>query len=185
MVGCIKTTPGLPSLIFISWSNPFARLLRRASRQRPMAAGKIFLTYFALLPWTSSTAQHPPRIQFVHKRRKGTVRKIGTPDSRIEQSNVEGQERKVNKSVLTSLLITTKFLSANFLSPNSVRFTSQSHVYLPSSYQTLQKIQFLELDGDPILALIKDISLTGKWVPTPSASHDCVTNIATAISQLI
>ena len=38
---------------------------------------------------------HVPRMEFVHKRRKGTGRKTGTPDSRIEQSKVEGQERKV------------------------------------------------------------------------------------------
>ena len=59
-VGCIKTTPGLPSPIFISWLNPFVPLPRSASQPKPMAAGKIFLTYFALLPWTSSaSAQHP------------------------------------------------------------------------------------------------------------------------------
>ena len=49
-VGCINATPGLPSLIFISWLNPFVLLLRKESQPRPMAAGKIFLTYFALLP---------------------------------------------------------------------------------------------------------------------------------------
>ena len=59
LVGCIKTTPGRPSPIFISWLNPFVLLLRSESRPRPMAAGKIFLTYFRLLPWTSSAAQKP------------------------------------------------------------------------------------------------------------------------------
>ena len=32
---------------------------------------------------------------------------------------------------------------------------------------------------------MKEISLAGKWAPTPGASHDRVTNIATAISQLM
>ena len=62
LVGYIKTTPGLPSPIFISWLNPFVPLLRSANQPRPTgtAAGKIFLTYFALLPWTSSASvQHP------------------------------------------------------------------------------------------------------------------------------
>ena len=63
LVGCIKTTPRLPFPIFISWLNPFVPLLRNASQPRPMDAGKIFLIYFVLLPWTSSaSAQHPSSI---------------------------------------------------------------------------------------------------------------------------
>ncbi|KAF9449270.1 hypothetical protein P691DRAFT_667831 [Macrolepiota fuliginosa MF-IS2] len=34
-------------------------------------------------------------------------------------------------------------------------------------------------------ALVRSISLAGKWAPTPGGSHDRVTNIATAICQLL
>jgi len=38
---------------------------------------------------------------------------------------------------------------------------------------------------DQTLALFRDISLAGKWAPTPGGSHDRTTNIATAICQLL
>ena len=127
-------------------------------------------------------------MQFV--RRKGIVRKTGTPDSRIEQSKVEGQERKVAakqvradklthyNQVLVSKLSQPKFRALYIA---IARLFAQQ---LVKDIRTLQKIQSIESDGDPI-ALVKEISLAGKWAPTPGASHDRVTNIATAISQLI
>jgi hypothetical protein len=127
-------------------------------------------------------------MEFVFKRRKGG--KTGTPDSRIEQSKIEGQERKVaakqvraNKlthyhQVLVSKLSQPKFRALYIA---VARLFAQQ---LVKDIRTLQKIQSLESDGDPI-ALMKEISLAGKWAPTPGSSHDRVTNIATAISQLI
>jgi len=38
---------------------------------------------------------------------------------------------------------------------------------------------------DQTLTLCRDISLAGKWAPTPGGSHDRTTNIATAICQLL
>ena len=40
-------------------------------------------------------------------------------------------------------------------------------------------------EKDQYLALHRDISLVGKWAPTPGGSHDRITNISTAISQLL
>ncbi|KAF9558115.1 hypothetical protein CPC08DRAFT_724685 [Agrocybe pediades] len=45
-----------------------------------------------------------------------------------------------------------------------------------------------ELETQPAtdrLSILKQISLAGKWAPTPGGSHDRVTNIATAVSELI
>ena len=116
--------------------------------------------------------------------------KTGTPESRIEQSKTEGQERKVaakearanklahNHQVLVSKLSQPKF-RALYIAVARL-FAHQ----LVKDIKTHQKIQSLESDKDPI-DLMKEISLAGKWAPTPGASHDRVTNIATAISQLI
>jgi hypothetical protein len=132
---------------------------------------------------------HAPRMKFV-KRRRGTGRKTGTPDSRIEQSKVEGEERKVAAKqvrveklthyheILVSKLRQPKFRA---LYITIARLFGQQ---LVKDIRTFRKIQSLDSDGDPI-ALMKEISLAGKWAPTPGASHDRVTNIATAISQLI
>ncbi|KAF8993016.1 hypothetical protein BDQ17DRAFT_1392732 [Cyathus striatus] len=35
------------------------------------------------------------------------------------------------------------------------------------------------------IPLLREISLAGKWAPTPGKSHDCVYNISTAIAQLV
>ena len=135
-----------------------------------------------------SSFLHAPRMEFV--RRKGKFRKTGTPDSRIERSKVEGQERKVAakqvradklthyNQVLVSKLTQPKFRALYIA---VARLFAQQ---LVKDIRTLQKIKSIESDEDPI-ALMKEISLAGKWAPTPGASHDRVTNIATAISQLI
>ena len=135
-----------------------------------------------------ATFLHAPRMGFVYKRRK--AKKTGTPESRIEQSKIEGEKRKVtakevrvNKlthyhQVLVSKLSQPKFRALYIA---VVRLFAQQ---LVKDIRTLQKIRSLESDGDRT-TLLKEISLAGKWAPTPGASHDRVTNIATAISQLI
>ena len=135
-----------------------------------------------------ATFLHAPRMKFVRKKQK--VRKIGTPDSRIKQSKVEGQERKVAAKqvrihklnhyheTLISKLSQPKF-RALYIAVARL-FVQQ----LVKDIKTLQKIGSLESGAKPT-ALMKEISLAGKWAPTPGASHDRVTNIATAISQLI
>ena len=127
-------------------------------------------------------------MEFIHKKRKN--RKTGTPDSRIEQSKIEGQERKVaakqlraNKLTHYHQALVSKLSQPKFraLYIAVARLFAQQ---LVKDIRTLQKIRSLESDEDP-MALTTEISLAGKWAPTPGASHDRVTNIATAISQLI
>ena len=133
---------------------------------------------------------HAPRMKFVYKRRRNASMKTGTPDSRIELSKVEGQERKVAaKQVRADKLTHCHQVLVSKLSQPKFRalYVAIARLFaqqLVKDIRTFQKIQSLESDGDPI-ALMKEISLAGKWAPTPGASHDRVTNIATAISQLI
>ena len=122
------------------------------------------------------------------KRRKG--KKTGTPDSRIEQSKIEGQERKVAAKQVRAKKLThySEVLVSKLAKPKfRALYIAVARLFahqLVKDIRTLQKIQSLESDGDRI-ALMKEISLAGKWSPTPGCSHDRVTNIATAISQLI
>ena len=137
---------------------------------------------------TPATFLHAPRMEFVHKRRK--ARKTGTPDSRIKRSEVEGQKRTVAaKKVRAKKLIHYHQVLVSKLSQPKFRalYIAVARLFakqLIKDIRTLQKIQSLKPGGDPI-ALMKEISLAGKWAPTPGASHDRGTNIATAIFQLI
>ena len=126
-------------------------------------------------------------MEFTYNKRRDNT---GTPDSRIQRSKVEGQERKVaakqvraDKLTHYNEVLVVKLSQPKFraLYIAIARLFAQQ---LVKDIRTLQKIQSLESGGDPI-ALMKEISLAGKWAPTPGASHDRVTNIATAISQLI
>ena len=136
------------------------------------------------------TFLHAPRMKFTHTRpQKGN--KTGTPDSRIEQSKFEGQQRKIaaketrakklthSHQILVSKLSQPKFRALYIA---VARLFAQQ---LVKDIRTYQKIQGLTTTGGDPIVLVKQISLAGKWAPTPGASHDRVTNIATAIAQLI
>ena len=53
--------------------------------------------------------------------------------------------------------------------------------------QLLKDVKVLDglYSAENRIALLKTLSLAGKWAPTPGGSHDRVTNIATAICELI
>lgn len=55
---------------------------------------------------------------------------------------------------------------------------------LIADYEVLRKIESLPASADKT-ELFKQISLAGKWAPTPGHSHDSKTNISTAISLLL
>ena len=126
------------------------------------------------------------KFTYPHKKDKNS----GTPAARIEKSNIEGQERKVaareariNKGSQYHKILVSKLSQPKF----RALYVAVARLFadqLVKDIKTLQEIQSLKPDGDRI-ALVKQISLAGKWAPTPAASHDRVTNIATAISQLI
>jgi len=137
------------------------------------------------------TFLHRPRMEFTHPHKKDKKDKnTGTPAARIEKSNIEGQERKVaaREARINRGSQYHKFLVSKLSQPKfRALYVAVARLFadrLVKDIKTLQEIQSLKLDGDRI-ALVKQISLAGKWAPTPAASHDRVTNIATAISQLI
>ena len=135
------------------------------------------------------TFLHSPRMKFSYGHKKKVV-KTGTPASRIDKSKTEGQERKVAaKQARTEKLTQYHEILVTKLSQPKFRalYIAIARLFanqLVKDIRILQEIQALNPDGDRI-ALMKNISLAGKWAPTPGASHDRVTNIATAISQLI
>jgi hypothetical protein len=153
-----------------------------------------------------STFLHAPRMKFTYPPpRKGN--KTGTPDSRIEQSKFEGQQRKIaakearaNKLTHSHQILVSKLSQPKFraLYIAVARLFAQQLVKDIRTYQKIQglmatlkntklsprTLESMEAGRDPIV-LMKEISLAGKWAPTPGASHDRVTNIATAIAQLI
>jgi hypothetical protein len=55
---------------------------------------------------------------------------------------------------------------------------------LEADLQVLKQIRATE-NKDEAWALTKTLSLAGKWAPTPGASHDKVTNIASAVALLL
>ena len=132
-------------------------------------------------------------MKFIRKNQKNKNKKIvsGTPESRIEQSKIEGQERKVAaKQVRSNKLNNYHQVLLGKLSQPKFRalYIAIARLFgqqLVKDIRTLQKLQSLDSNAKDYYALSKEISLAGKWAPTPGASHDRVTNIATAISQLI
>lgn len=56
---------------------------------------------------------------------------------------------------------------------------------LTRDIKVLDEIDRLQPSGNDRLALLKKISLAGKWAPSPNLSHDRVTNISTAISEFM
>ena len=128
------------------------------------------------------------------KYKRGKVKKTQTgttPDSRIEQSKAEGQKRKVAAKQARAIKLThyNEVLVSKLSQPKfRALYIAIARLFaqqLVKDIKTLQKIQSLESNGNPTKALMKEISLAGKWAPSPGGSHDRVTNIATAISQLI
>ncbi|KAF8805204.1 hypothetical protein BYT27DRAFT_7234324 [Phlegmacium glaucopus] len=131
---------------------------------------------------------HAPRMKFTYPHRN-RYPKTGTPASRIEKSIVEGQKRKVvARDTRTNELSHYHKILVSKLSQPKFRalYVAVARLFadqLVNDIKILYEIKSLKPDGDRI-ALMKQISLAGKWAPTPAA-YDRVTNIATAIAQLI
>lgn len=122
------------------------------------------------------TFLHFSRMKFTRERAK-QGEKTGTPASRIEKSKIEGQEPKMfarqartDKVTRYHQTLVTKLSQPKF----RALYVAVARLFADQLIKMLQKIQALKPGGD-----------AGKRAPTPGASHDRVTNFATAISQLI
>jgi len=132
---------------------------------------------------------HCPRMPFTYGRNKKS-KTIGTPASRIEASLKESQKAKVkaearrhakaveNQRRLEKRLSEPKFRALYITVARLFAEQLLKDVKILSDVDSLQP-------GEDRIAFLKKISLAGKWAPTPGGSHDRVTNIATAISELI
>lgn len=132
---------------------------------------------------------HCPRMPFTYgndKKRKT----IGTPADRIEASLQESQKAKIEASVRrkAKAVENQKRLEKKLSEPKfRALYVTVARLFaeqLIKDVQILTDVDSLQ-PGEDRIAFLKKISLAGKWAPTPGCSHDRVTNIATAISELI
>jgi hypothetical protein len=115
---------------------------------------------------------------------------IGTPASRIEASlqesrnaKTEAEARRKAKAVENQKRLEKRLSEPKFraLYITVARLFAEQ---LIKDVQILTDVNSLK-PGEDRIAFLKRISLAGKWAPTPGGSHDRVTNIATAISELM
>lgn len=136
-----------------------------------------------------STFLHAPRQVYTYRNR-WHAKKKGRPASRIEaaqlandkaSSDAAGQ-RKLRQRQMYDRLV-GKLHEPQF----RALFIAVARLF---SDQLLRDIKVLDDlntlgPGDDRIAHLKKLSLAGKWAPTPGGSHDRVTNIATAIGELM
>ncbi|PPQ97716.1 hypothetical protein CVT26_001906 [Gymnopilus dilepis] len=136
----------------------------------------------------TSTFLHPPRSE--RNWDSDSDKKAGTREERIaaaQAANAQAKEmakweRKVKRGWSSRRLeskVTDPKFRALFIAVARL-FADQ----LTKDIRTLDEVQKLRA-GDERMALLRTISLAGKWAPTPDGSHDQVTNIATAIAELL
>ena len=132
-----------------------------------------------------SSYLHHPRMD--HNYRKKCRSKVGTPESRLKATlladarakEVAAKERKKKNEQFHDRLL-TRLKEPRF----RALFIAVARLF---AEQLLKDIRVLdELNSaENRIALLKTLSLAGKWAPTPGGSHDRVTSIATAICELI
>ncbi|KAF8161509.1 hypothetical protein B0H34DRAFT_653995 [Crassisporium funariophilum] len=132
---------------------------------------------------------HSPRMKFTYARCNKPA-PIGTPASRIEAARISNQKGKAAAKLAreAKLVQFHERLTGKLSQPKfRALYIAVARLF---SDQLLKDIKVLgEINslapGEDRIPLMKKISLAGKWAPTPGGSHDRVTNIATAISQLV
>ena len=128
---------------------------------------------------------HHPRTQYTYPNRQRS--KVGTPESRVEATlladakakGVAVEERKKKNKQFHDRLI-TRLAEPRF----RALFIAVARLFADQLLKDVKVLAELDSARDRI-AHLKKLSLAGKWAPTPGASHDRVTNIATAICELI
>ncbi|KAH9485243.1 hypothetical protein JR316_0002150 [Psilocybe cubensis] len=132
---------------------------------------------------------HSPRASFTYRCKKKTV-KVGTPESRIaaaqafnDKVKTEARAARQSKQAENHERLVNKLLDPKY----RALYIAVSRLFaeqLVKDIKILDAIDGLATDVSP-MKLLKQMSLAGKWAPTPDCSHDRVTNIATAIVELI
>ena len=132
---------------------------------------------------------HAPRTPYTYPRSKPRTKK-GTPESRIQASlesnarvKAQAASQRKTKDVQTHEKLVHKLEEPKF----RALYIAVARLFagqLAKDIKVLDEIKSLPPKQDAV-PLYKKISLAGKWAPTPGQSHDRVTNIATAISELL
>ena len=137
---------------------------------------------------TSSTFLHAPRKKRSRYHRR--ISKTGTPASRIQASLLADARSKAASSEIRRTVNTQSYerLCRKLMDPKfRALFVAVARLFtdqLLKDVHILTQLESLKADEDR-MPLLKQLSLAGKWAPSPGASHDRVTNIATAIAELI
>ncbi|PPQ86401.1 hypothetical protein CVT25_003581, partial [Psilocybe cyanescens] len=97
--------------------------------------------------------------------------KAGTPESRIAAARLHNDKQKAKAATLREV----EQLE------NHCRLADK----LTDPKRLLDESNTLQPGDNERVALLEKISLAGKWAPTPNCSRDKVTNISTAISELM
>ena len=131
---------------------------------------------------------HCPRDEYQHKRRKiypksSANERIAAAKERVVVDRALAKHRRAITAVELHTNLLAKLEQPKFraLYIAVARLFSER---LAKDMVLLKEIDSLPPGSDPI-PLYKQISLAGKWAPTPHNSHDRYTNLATAIASLL
>ncbi|KJA28718.1 hypothetical protein HYPSUDRAFT_50913 [Hypholoma sublateritium FD-334 SS-4] len=131
---------------------------------------------------------HSPRDPFTYGRNKTS--KVGTPESRISASVRASQRAKADAAAARAAKEEANHarLSRKLSRPKyRALYITVARLFaeqLIEDIKVLCEINTLPPDADR-LPLARKLSLAGKWAPTPGCTHDRLTNISTAIAELI
>ncbi len=114
--------------------------------------------------------------------------RVGTTSEQLEasladQAKAIARERRVKSAADSHQLLLSKLSERRFLA----LYVAVARLFadeLVEQVALMRKVEALT-DGEERRRLLKTVTLVGKWAPTPSASHDRVTNISTAIAILL
>ncbi|KAF5388840.1 hypothetical protein D9757_005607 [Collybiopsis confluens] len=127
---------------------------------------------------------HHPRSPFNYRDRK--VKVNASPEAH-RQFIIQIQERA--KAERTRIAGERHEILIKRLQDSKYRalYVAVSRLFADQLVKDLQVIDQLDHlpPGQDRIPLLKKLSLAGKWAPTPGASHDRVTNVASAISLLL
>ncbi|KAF9047611.1 hypothetical protein BJ165DRAFT_1467253 [Panaeolus papilionaceus] len=130
---------------------------------------------------------HAPRMPFTYRRcnrsKEGTIEdRIAAHLERNRVHHLEKKEERHTKAQTVRQQLITKLNSdTNF----RALYIAVARLFSEQLLKDISVLRQLESYNGDIIALKKTISLAGKWAPTPDGSHDRVTLISTAVSELI
>jgi len=136
-----------------------------------------------------STFLHAPRDAYTYPNSRKSDKR-GDPASRIEAARLANDQAKKGAAEKRKLRLRQMHdrLVRKLLEPKfKALFIAVARLFTDQLLKDKQVLIDLDIlgPGEDRIAHLRKLSLAGKWAPTPGGSHDRVTNIATAISELL